>query len=126
MAQRQAHDQDRPPTSTKQEFTVWPDTLGVRASSKKGGFGRIYPSQGVFNRFNGMRASLKLVNSILFFLDYKIMRPLWFQAELSYILTHSIKVMSQTIKTQNIPNSMLCAESGYEYNREIFSFLLSN
>ena len=88
----------------------------------KGGFGRIYRTQGVFNRFNGMRASLKLVNSRLFFLNHKIMRPLWFQAEFSYIPTHSIKIMSQTIKTQNIPNSMLCVESGYEYNSEFFFF----
>ena len=67
MAQRQAQELDRPPTttSTKQEFMFWLDTLGVRVCSYRG-VSKIYRTQGVFNRFNGLRARLNQVNSTVF------------------------------------------------------------
>ena len=72
-------------------------THKVSVLAQKGGVSRIYRTQGVFNRFNGMRASLKLVNSILYFY-HKIMRPVWLEAKISCILTHNIKIVIRQSK----------------------------
>ena len=43
-----------------------------------------------------------------------------------HFFTHSIKIVIRQSKRKNIQNSVLCVESGYEYNREVFFFSFSS
>ena len=74
------------------------------------------PREFSFNRFNGMRASLK-TSELHRILERKIMRPVWFWAEVH--LTHSIKNTIRQSKGE-IFQIQCCVQSGYLYNREVF------
>ena len=65
-----------------------------------GGSGKIYHTQGDFNRLSGVYTSSKFNTSELQFGNFKIIRPLWFSGRIQFQL-HAYTQYKITTGTQN-------------------------
>ena len=97
-----------PTDTTEKEFTFWLRHIRCLYLLRKGGSVKFtVPREFSFNRFNGMRASLK-TSELHRILERKIMRPVWFWPK--FILHTVLKTRLDNQKAKYSKFSAVCSK----------------